>query len=50
MSRPPITPPSPSEPALSEREQRLDQAIALYLEAVHAGKAPDRADILAPPS
>jgi WD40 repeat protein/tRNA A-37 threonylcarbamoyl transferase component Bud32 len=47
MDRSPISPPSPSEPALSEREQRLDQTIALYLEAVHAGEAPDRADFLA---
>jgi WD40 repeat protein/tRNA A-37 threonylcarbamoyl transferase component Bud32 len=47
MNRSPIPPPSPSEPALSEREQRLDEAIALYLEANHAAVAPDRADFLA---
>ena len=34
-------------PALSEREQRLELAIAEYLEAVRAGRAPDRADVLA---
>jgi eukaryotic-like serine/threonine-protein kinase len=47
MDRSPISTPSPSEPALSEREQRLDQAIALYLEAVDAGEPPDRVDFLA---
>ena len=47
MNGPPISPPSPSDSALSEQEQRLDQAIALYLEAVDAGEAPDRAEFLA---
>ena len=36
-----------SFPALSEREQRLELAIAEYLEAVRTGRAPDRALFLA---
>ena len=47
MKSQPILPESPSAPAVSEHEQRLDDAIALYLEAVHAGQTPDRVDLLA---
>ena len=47
MKSQPIPPESPSAPAVSEHEQRLDDAIAHYLEAVHAGQTPDRVDLLA---
>ena len=47
MKSQPIPPESPSAPAVSEHEQRLDDAIAGYLEAVHAGQTPDRVNLLA---
>ena len=47
MTARPISQVSGSDPALSEREQRLELAIAEYLEAVRAGRPPDRADVLA---
>ena len=47
MKAQPIRPVSQSEQALSEREQRLEHAIASYLEAVQAGRPPERADFLA---
>jgi WD40 repeat protein/tRNA A-37 threonylcarbamoyl transferase component Bud32 len=47
MTARPISPVSQPGPALSEREQRLDLAIAAYLEAAGAGRPPDRSDFLA---
>ena len=47
MTARPISQVSGSDPALSERQQRLELAIAEYLEAVRAGRPPDRADVLA---
>lgn len=49
MNTPPVSPASGSPPDLSEheREQELDRVIAVYLEAVEAGEAPDRAAFMA---
>jgi eukaryotic-like serine/threonine-protein kinase len=47
MNGQPINPKSQSTPSLYDREQRLNDAIASYLEAVHGGQSPDRADFLA---
>ena len=47
MKAQPISPVSVSDQALTERERRLDDAIARYLEAAQAGRPPDRAGFLA---
>ena len=47
MTARPTSQASKSGPALSDREQRLELAIEAYLEAVQAGRPPDRAGLLA---
>ena len=46
MKAQPTSPQAQTDPALAAREQRLDDAIAHYLEAVHRGQPPDRTDFL----
>ena len=47
MDRPPSTSVHPSDPAVGERERRLDLAIGSYFEAVRSGRPPDRSHFLA---